>query len=246
MTVRIERREAAVFVTLAWPERRNALDPARAEEVAEAVESAGQEEGAALVLTGDGAFCSGGDLRYFAELAERATPELVLAEVYGRVQKLMRALRACPLPTIAAVDGPAVGLGFDLALACDQRFVGPGASFVQGWGALGLIHGTGGLAFLEHERPGLAWQLLATQERLDAGRAVALGLAERAEPTAASAALQRAQQLDALPRAARDGYVSLTRERRWPDDEYFRRCALVQSHLLVSAEFRAAAARVLG
>ena len=245
MTVRLEVQESAAVVTMDWPERRNALDPDRATQVAGAIERAADNDVAAVVLTGNGAFCSGGDLRYFAELAATATTRDVVEQVYGRVQALTRALRKAPLPTIAAVDGVAVGLGLDLALACDQRFAGPRAAFIQGWGALGLIHGTAGFAFLEHEQPGLAWRLLATQERLDGDTAVEMGIAEPGAPTALAAAVERAGRLAALPRATREAYVALAREARWPADDYFRRCAEIQSHLLVSEEFQTAAARVL-
>ena len=245
VSVQLEVRESAAVVTMDWPERRNALDPDRATDVASAIERAADLGVAALVLTGNGAFCSGGDLRYFAELATTATPEVVADQVYDRVQALTRALRESPLPTIAAVDGAAVGLGLDLALATDQRFAGPRAAFIQGWGALGLIHGTAGFAFLERERPGVAWRLLATQESVDRDAAVELGIAERGEPTAVEAAVERAGRLSALPRATREAYVSLAREVRWPSDDYFRRCAEVQSRLLVSDEFQTAAAGVL-
>jgi 2-(1,2-epoxy-1,2-dihydrophenyl)acetyl-CoA isomerase len=244
MSVHAEMRGSAAVVTMGWPERRNALDPDRATQVAEVIERA-TGDAAALVLTGNGAFCSGGDLSYFAELATTARPEDIVDEVYGRVQKLTRALRDCPLPTIAAVDGAAIGLGFDLSLACDQRFAGPEALFVQGWAALGLVHGTAGFAFLESERPGVAWRLLATQERLDRERAVGMGIAERGEPTALDAALERSEQLSRLPRATREGYVTLAREARWPSDDYFHQCAEIQSHLIVSDDFRIAAARAL-
>jgi len=245
VSVDLEVRASAAIVTMNWPERRNALDPERATEVAGAIGEAASLDVAAVVVTGNGAFCSGGDLRYFAALAATATPEDVADQVYGRVQALTRALRDSPLPTIAAVDGAAVGLGLDLALSTDQRFAGPRAAFVQGWGALGLIHGTAGFAFLERERPGVAWRLLATQERVDREAAVELGIAERGEPTALEAAVERAGRLAALPRATREAYVSLAREVRWPSDDYFRRCADVQSRLLVSEEFQTAAARVL-
>src|SRR5437870_3214515 len=101
-----------------WPERRNALRPEDAEEVAAAVDTAGAAAASAVILTGAGAFCAGGDLRTFAELSARHAPGEIEAQVYRRVQAMIRALRRCPVPTIAAVDGPAVGLGFDLALAC--------------------------------------------------------------------------------------------------------------------------------
>ncbi|HVT67663.1 MAG TPA: enoyl-CoA hydratase/isomerase family protein, partial [Trebonia sp.] len=114
----------AWVVTLDWPEKRNSLGPEDTAEVAAAIEEARGKARSALVLTGSGAFCAGGDLRAFSEVSRTMAVEQIRDTVYGRVQRMVRALAECPVPTIAAVDGPAVGLGFDLALACDMRFVG--------------------------------------------------------------------------------------------------------------------------
>jgi len=126
--VRTEAAGSAVVVVMDWPERRNALRPEDGEEVAAAIATAGEAARSAVILTGTGAFCAGGDLRTFAELSAALTPAEIAEQVYGRIQAMIRALRHCPVPTIAAVDGPAIGLGFDLALACDMRLVGP-----HGW-----------------------------------------------------------------------------------------------------------------
>ena len=66
---------------------------------------------------------------------------------------MIRTLMAVPVPTIAAVDGAAVGMGMDLALACDSRFIGTTGWMRQGWARYGAIPATGGLVFLgEHLR----------------------------------------------------------------------------------------------
>jgi enoyl-CoA hydratase/carnithine racemase len=243
MGVRVEESGSAAVVVMDWPERRNALGPREAEEVAAAVAHAGTHAPAAVVLTGTRAFCAGGDLRIFADLSARDTPAEIEKHVYGRVQAMMRALRDCPVPTIAAVDGPAVGLGFDLALACDMRFIGPDGWFRQGWAGAGLIPGTGGLAFLTRLAPGLSWRLIASQEKLTAARCVELGLGEAALSGALSAATARAGALAAIDREVLGHYCRMERQLTWPDDAFFSKTARVQGGLIGSEQFRDLAAR---
>jgi len=104
------------------------------------------------VLTGNGAFCAGGNLRGAVERSDLDTSER-RQMVYAAYQGVVRALVDCPVPTVAAVDGPAVGMGFDLALACDSRFVGPDGWCQQGWGRVGLVPGTGGELLLRLRAP---------------------------------------------------------------------------------------------
>lgn len=229
---------SAAVVTLDWPERRNALTADDAVVVARAITEAGESGAAAVILTGSGAFCSGGDLRFFADISANTAVAEIRSRVYDDVHAMMRALGAVPVPTIAAVDGPAIGLGFDLALACDQRFVGPRGWLMQGWAAAGLIHGTGGIAMLERLRPGLLWRLVATQERLDADACRALDLAEPAEASAREAALARAARLATLPRQALEAYVELARPLWWPQESHFARSADIQAELIGSQAFR--------
>jgi len=248
MGATVERTGAAVVVTLRWTDRRNALGPDEAVELGDAVlEASADETASALVLAGEGAFCAGGDLRAFAEVSAKHTPEEIRTTVYGKVQRIVRALRDAPLPTIAAIDGAAVGLGADLALACDTRFLGPAGWLRQGWGTAGLISATGGTWFLEGARRGLLWELLADQPRLGPDEAVARGLADDAAgATGLDAALARAEKLAAIPRDVLTAYTVLARPKTWPEDEYFERCADYQSRFIGSQRFRDLAAKVLG
>jgi len=166
MGVTTERVGSAAVIVLDWPERRNALGPDEALEVTAALrEAASPPEVCGLVLTGNGAFCAGGDLRGAVERS--AMPEDERRRlVYGAFQGLVRALVDVPVATVAAVDGPAVGMGFDLALACDSRFVGPDGWCQQGWGRVGLVPGTGGELLLRRLAPSALWALLEDQPRL--------------------------------------------------------------------------------
>ena len=238
MSVHLRREGDAAVVTLDWPEKRNALSSDDALEVATAIDDAGATGAAAVVLTGAGAFCSGGDLRFFSELSARLSVVEIRERVYEHVHSMIRSLRAVPVPTIAAVDGPAIGLGLDLALACDTRLIGPAGWLRQGWAAAGLIHGTGGMAMLERLRPGLVWRLLATHERLDAAACDALGLGEVADGDAIAAAVSRAGELARVPRAALEAYVALGRPERWPSEEHFAASADAQAALIGSERFR--------
>lgn len=245
MGVRVEESDSAVVVVMDWPERRNALGPRESEEVAAAIGEAGQLARAAVILTGTGAFCAGGDLRVFADLSARLTPAEIEQDVYGRVQDMVRALRHCPVPTIAAVDGPAVGLGFDLALACDMRFIGPAGWFRQGWARAGLIPGTGGIGLLGRLAPGLSWRLVASQEKLTPPRCAELGLGAAATVSALAAAKDRAAELASVDRAVLGHYCRMERDLTWPGEAFFAETARVQAGLIGSDRFRELAANAL-
>lgn len=235
MGVTIDRSAHAAIVTLRWPERRNALGPQEAEQVAEAIAEAAGSGAAALVLTGEKAFCAGGDLPSILAAIEGADPAEVEAIVYDRFQTLARALRGCRIPTVAAVNGAAIGLGLDLALWCDRRFVAPSARLGQGWARMGLVPGTGGAALLERLAPGLLWKLLGSGGELTVDDAAAHGIAEVvADPVAA--AVEFAAALSRVGSQALAGYVALTRT-GLPDDAYLHECARLQSHRLTSADF---------
>ena len=247
MPVTTELRNGAVVVTLRWTDKRNALSADDADIVADAITAAGSAPDAtALVLAGEGTFSAGGDLPYFAELGRTLTPEEIHHTIYSRVQGMVRALRDCPIPTIAAVDGAAVGLGMDLALACDMRFVGPEGFLMQGWARAGLIAGTGGVALLHRIAPDLLWQLLAEQERITDERAVELGLAERGEPDALSAAFARVEALSYIDRRVLGEYAALARKAAWPAEDNFDEAGARQGHLLCSPQFRELTHRLLG
>jgi enoyl-CoA hydratase/carnithine racemase len=237
MSVTVKSHDHAAIVTMAWPERRNALGPSEAVELAETLREAGGTAGVtAVVLTGEGAFCAGGDLPAILSAIDGATPADVEHIVYGRFQQIARALRDCPLPTVAAVDGPAVGLGLDLALWCDRRFAGAGAQLKQGWARMGLIPGIGGAALLNRVAPGMLWELLGDRSgRLNVARAAAQGIVTQVD-SALDAAIAYATALAPIGDEALRAYVELGRA-ALPDDDYLARCAHLQSLRLTSRDF---------
>jgi enoyl-CoA hydratase len=102
------------------PERRNALNSELVDGLREAVEKAVAEEVRAIVLTGQGTvFCAGADL----------SGDVFAADFPDKAIALNRAIDATPVPVIAAINGPAIGAGVQLAMVCDLRVVAPDAYF---------------------------------------------------------------------------------------------------------------------
>jgi enoyl-CoA hydratase/carnithine racemase len=132
-----------------------------------------------LVVTGSGrAFCSGGDVdEIIGALQEMGAAELLeFTRMTGAVTK---ALRECPLPVIAGVNGVAAGAGAVVALACDFRLVASSASFAFLFTRVGLAGADMGSAYLLPRLVGLgrATELLMLGDRIDAPQALAIGLA---------------------------------------------------------------------
>jgi len=230
----------AAVVTLDWPDKRNALGPDEANEVAAALRSAAARPGVrGIVLTGNGAFCAGGDINGMVSRAGMS-PEQRRALVYGAYQGLIRTVTELPVPTVAAVDGPAVGMGFDLALACDSRFIGPEGWCRQGWARIGLIPGTGGELLLRLRAPGALWRLLDGQLKVGAALAEHLGIGEATDgATGREAAIKRVESYAAYPEATMAGYVRLNRsELRARLAEHQAECLAVQLELLADPAFK--------
>jgi enoyl-CoA hydratase len=194
ITVHSETVDGVAVLTLSYPARRNALNLELSRLLADAVAAAVADEGVgAVVVTGeDPAFCAGGDL---AELAS-ADPATLHA-VYGG----FLAVAACPLPTIAAVNGAAVGAGLNLALAADVRLAGPHARFDTRFLPLGL-HPGGGYTWMVHRALGAqaAAAMTLFGEVVDAAEAERIGLVHRAVDDVRAAAVQMGARAAANPR----------------------------------------------
>ncbi|WP_322012423.1 crotonase/enoyl-CoA hydratase family protein [Paraburkholderia sp. J12] len=139
----------------------------------------------AVILTGaDPAFSAGGDIRV---MQEQAAPEVAPARIRedyrGGIQRLPLALFNLEVPVIAAVNGPAIGAGLDLACMCDLRIASEKARFAESFVKLGIIPGDGG-AWLLPKVIGLARaaELTFTADLIDADRALEWGLVSRVVP----------------------------------------------------------------
>ncbi len=175
--VRSERRGELILLTLNRPDSLNALDRAMLETLQARVgEVAEDAEARALVLTGEGrAFAAGADIEQMSGL----TP--TEAEAFSRLgHRACAALEALPIPTLAAVNGFALGGGCELACACDWIYASEKARFGQPEVNLGIIPGFGGTSRLAR-RVGLAWakELVLTGEPIRAQEALRIGLANR-------------------------------------------------------------------
>ncbi len=123
--VRVDERGDATWITLDRPERRNAYDPEMAGAIVDALDGATRSR--AVVITGvPGSFCAGGALGSLSE------PDVTtMRELYRSSLRLFDAVRACPRPVIAAVNGPAAGGGNELVIACDLAIAAGSATFGQ-------------------------------------------------------------------------------------------------------------------
>lgn len=123
--VSVEEKAGVVYIRLERPERRNAYDIDMANAMIEGLQGAARAE--AVVLTGSGgSFCAGGALGQLND----PDPE-DLRELFTTSLRLVDAIRACPRPVIAAVDGPAAGGGNELVIACDFAIATERSSFGQ-------------------------------------------------------------------------------------------------------------------
>jgi enoyl-CoA hydratase len=184
------------LLTLTDPERRNAMgDEMGAELLEHAAALRADGDARVLVVTGEGsAFCAGADLPSLFGDPDRAT-----TEVHARLQAYYRAFLAIadlPIPTIAAVNGPAVGAGLNLAMACKLRIAGPEAQFGATFARIGLHPGGGCTWFLVRAMgASRALRTLLLGETLSAEQAVAWGLAEGPEEDCLGAALDLAGRI---------------------------------------------------
>lgn len=142
-----ERHGATLLIRINRPERRNAFDLEVRAGLAQAIFQAKDDDSVrAVVITGtDGVFCAGGDLK---ALSEAKRPVFKDRDRIRRLHTWFRELIHLEKPVIAAVDGPAFGAGFNLALACDFVLATPRARFCAVFGRIGLVPDLGGFFLL--------------------------------------------------------------------------------------------------
>jgi enoyl-CoA hydratase len=192
-------------ITLSRPDALNAVNDAMHTGLARLWPRLSEDRDArAAVLTGRGtAFCAGGDFSYLAELAR--DPDLRAATLaHGR--DLVLGMTRCRVPVIAAVNGPAVGLGCSLVALSDIVYLAPGAYLADPHVLVGLVAADGGpLTWPLHTSLHLAKEYALTGARIPAPRAAELGLANHLADDPLADALACARRIAALPRQAIEG-----------------------------------------
>jgi enoyl-CoA hydratase/carnithine racemase len=241
---RLAVQDGVATVTLARPEKLNALTFEVYADLRDLLaELPHRGEARVVVLTGEGrGFCSGGDVEEIIGALQRmeAAELLEFTRMTGAVVK---ALRECPLPVIAAVNGVAAGAGSVIALASDFRLLARSASFAFLFTRVGLAGADMGSAYLLPRVIGLgrATELLMLGEKVGAERAVELGLAsevvdDEALPERAAALARRLADGPAF--AYSTTKVLLTRELDMPLGAAIELEAMTQALLMTSHDHR--------
>jgi len=180
--VTTERVGRTLIVTLARPEARNALTPEVVNEMRAAFEGAAKDDSVrCVVLTGGGGhFCAGADLR--KNMEDPTVMEKIdqhLDEFHGFIRSIVR----CPKPTVAMVDGAAVGFGADMAFACDLRVVSTRSYVQEKFVGIGLMPDGGGTFWLPRLLgTARAMQMCLLADKLEGPKLAELGVAVEAVP----------------------------------------------------------------
>jgi enoyl-CoA hydratase/carnithine racemase len=187
-TVVLSKEDYIARITLNRPERLNAFNRQMEEELIEALAGVTEEKNIrVLVLTGAGrAFCSGGDVSENMADEYGGTAQKVSDTFHHIYNGIILQLFNLDIPTIGMINGAAVGLGFDLALACDIRIGSENARFMVGFTRMGLTPAAGG-AWLMPRVMGLAKaiELIYTADFLEAEEALRLGVLNKLVPASA-------------------------------------------------------------
>lgn len=184
--IKVDFEGGVVTITLNRPEKLNAFAGHMRRDLAEALEHAGSDpEARVVVLTGAGrAFSTGADVARMCELMAGEEVE-EFKRLLGAGRRVLTAIRQMLKPVVAAVNGPAYGAGFNLALACDLRLAAESATFSQSFVKVGLHPDWGGSFFLPRAVPSnLACEMFFLGDAIDARRAYELGLVNRVVPDA--------------------------------------------------------------
>ena len=188
--------DGVALLTLNRPERRNALSTALRQETNALLAALAEDESVrTLVVTGTGTvFCAGFDL---GEFESAMTDPALMEALWASSDEWHRRWHSFPVPTIAALNGPAIAGGFDLAVLCDLRVAGPSATFAHPeirfgdvvYGPLrDLVGGT------------MARDLCLTARTIDAEEAYRIGLVREVAEDPLAAALRLADDVAASPR----------------------------------------------
>ncbi len=203
--LKASRRDATLILTIANPGAKNTLHPDMYAAAIETLSTAERDDSVrAVILTGaNNFFCAGSDLHHLHE--KHAQDKSLIADNLDHLHGWIEAIRDCPKPVIAAVEGAATGAGFSLALACDFIVAGSAATFNMDYVEAGLTPEGGATWFLTQALPRqLAGEILMTGKPVSATRLYDTGLVNKVvdDGTALDAALAWADELAALPPAA--------------------------------------------
>ena len=185
----IEREGGVITARLNRPESRNALtEPAQMDELVDLCHQVRRDRSVkVLVLTGEGsAFCAGGNVK---DMRDRGgifagSPFDVRESYRNTIQRIPLALYELDIPVIAAVNGPAIGAGFDLACMCDLRVAGEKALFAESFVKVGIVPGDGGAWLLPRVIGMQRASLMSfTGGTIDAAKALEWGLVLEVVPT---------------------------------------------------------------
>jgi enoyl-CoA hydratase/carnithine racemase len=194
--IRWETADRVGVATIDRPERRNALNAELCTQLLAHLDADRDLRAVVVTGAGDKAFCAGADLVVRTEDASEAGGGDTFRPAFER---LLDAIVDYPAPVLAAVNGPAIGAGMQLAVACDLRVAAFGASFSIPAGRLGVFLSPANvqrLATLVGQ--GAARDLLLTARTLDTDEAAAVGLVQRRVPNALDAALELAAEVAEL------------------------------------------------
>jgi 2-(1,2-epoxy-1,2-dihydrophenyl)acetyl-CoA isomerase len=210
--VRVEQSPAAVTtITIARPDRLNALSGQTVDELRSAVEESGRSGARCLLLTGEGrGFSSGADLA-----SGGGPPGDAGAALENHFNPLIEAIFALPIPVVAAVNGPCAGAGCSLALAADIVIAARSAYFLQAFVNIGLIPDAGATWLLPRlAGRARAMEMMMLGERISADKALEWGLISRVveDEALASEAMALATRLAQGPTVALGLIRKLARE----------------------------------
>jgi len=184
--VNVHVHDGVGLIQLNRPEKLNAIGALTRQQLGEAIKQVERDDAVrVVVLTGSGrAFCSGADVtELFVEGAGMRTPEDVGNVLRSEYMPMLTRLRTMPKPVVAAMNGPAIGIGASYALACDIRIATPEAYLLEAFVNIGLAP-DGGVSWLlpRIAGTGIAYEMFFTGRPLSATDAHRLGLINRLVP----------------------------------------------------------------
>lgn len=201
MTLELTTTDSIARLVLNRPEKLNAIDSSMAADLTEAIARVAYESPRVLLISGAGrGFCAGRDLNEVDPGDD--DPQRVLEETFN---PLCVAIRGLTMPTIAQVHGPALGVGFGVAMACDLVFAATTAKLGSPFARIGAVLDSGGHQYLvDRVGPHRALELIYTGRLLSGDEAAAMGLINAALPDdqLGDAVVRIAHQIAAGPTAA--------------------------------------------